>query len=121
MASPTCSISIVGVGQSAVMRKPEVSPVELGLQACIAAIKDAGLQASDIDGVITQQSRFNPQANASPLLAQRLGIQPSYVNEDPTSGEYIRGKLPPTGCCRPGDWRSCGGGPLTCPCMWLRL
>ena len=78
--------SIVGIGESEVVRRSERSSVELGLNAAVAAIRDAGLAASDIDGVISQQARANPQANISPLLAQRLGIQPVYVNDISLSG-----------------------------------
>lgn len=78
--------AIVGIGESEVARRSTATNVELGLRAAVAAIADAGLSNSDIDGVITQQTRSNPQANASPLLAQRLGIQPSYVNDISLSG-----------------------------------
>ncbi len=78
--------AIVGIGETEVSRRSEATSVSLGLQAAIAAIRDAGLSPSDIDGVITQQTRANPQANASPLLAQRLGIRPVYVNDISLSG-----------------------------------
>lgn len=42
---------ISGLGQSDVFRKPQTYPFELAVQACYAAIEDAGLKASDIDGV----------------------------------------------------------------------
>ena len=78
--------AIVGIGETEVSRRSEATSVSLGLQAAIAAIRDAGLSPSDIDGVITQQTRANPQANASPLLAQRLGIRPVHVNDISLSG-----------------------------------
>ncbi|MBD7939965.1 thiolase family protein [Brevundimonas guildfordensis] len=78
--------AIVGIGETEVARRSDLTSVELGLKAAIAAIRDAGLRNSDIDGVITQQTRANPQANASPLLSQRLGIQPAYVNDISLSG-----------------------------------
>jgi len=84
MRIPKCTIA--GIGESEVSRRSEATNVELGLRACVAAVKDAGFRNSDIDGVITQQTRSNPQANASPLLAQRLGIRPSYVNDISLSG-----------------------------------
>lgn len=84
MRVPSCAI--VGIGESEVSRRPAATHVDLGLRAAIAAIQDAGLGNSAIDGVITQQTRFNPQANASPLLAQRLGIRPTYVNDISLSG-----------------------------------
>lgn len=42
--------AITGIGQSAIYRKPTVLPFELAVQACEAAIADAGLEPSDIDG-----------------------------------------------------------------------
>lgn len=80
------SCAIAGIGESEVSRRSERTNVELALGAAVAAIKDAGLAAADIDGVISQQTRANPQANISPLLAQRLGIKPSYVNDISLSG-----------------------------------
>ncbi len=46
-----CAIS--GVGQSAIGRRLGTDPLELTLDACLAAIDDAGLQLADIDGVST--------------------------------------------------------------------
>ncbi|KPM51949.1 hypothetical protein ACG83_30700 [Frankia sp. R43] len=48
----TARTAIVGVGHSAVHRRDEVSLGLLTLDACRAAIADAGLQPSDIDGVV---------------------------------------------------------------------
>lgn len=44
--------AIVGVGHSAVHRRDDVSLGSLARDACLAAIADAGLQPSDIDGVV---------------------------------------------------------------------
>jgi acetyl-CoA acetyltransferase len=46
-----CAIS--GVGQSAIGRRLGIDPLELTLDACLAAVDDAGLVLSDIDGVST--------------------------------------------------------------------
>jgi acetyl-CoA acetyltransferase len=46
-----CAIS--GVGQSAIGRRLGIDPLELTLDACLAAVDDAGLAVSDIDGVST--------------------------------------------------------------------
>lgn len=43
--------AVTGIGQSAIYRKPTVLPFELAVQACEAAIADAGLRPEDIDGV----------------------------------------------------------------------
>ena len=46
-----CAIS--GVGQSAIGRRLGIDPLELTLDACLAAVDDAGLTLADIDGVST--------------------------------------------------------------------
>jgi len=46
-------VAVSGIGQSKIYRKPTVYPFELALDACIAAIEDAGLTRADIDGIAT--------------------------------------------------------------------
>jgi acetyl-CoA acetyltransferase len=45
--------AITGIGQSAVGRRLNRDPLELTLDACIAAIEDAGLSRDEIDGLST--------------------------------------------------------------------
>ncbi len=45
--------AITGIGQSAVGRRLGTDPFELTLDACLAAIADAGLTPADIDGLST--------------------------------------------------------------------
>jgi acetyl-CoA acetyltransferase len=51
LAEKQCAIS--GIGQSAVGRRLGRDPLELTLDACYAAIADAGLTPADIDGLST--------------------------------------------------------------------
>jgi len=44
---------ISGVGQSDIGRRLYRDPLELTLDACLAAIEDAGLTTKDIDGIAT--------------------------------------------------------------------
>jgi len=44
---------ISGIGQSRIGRRLDVSPLELTLDACLAAVDDAGLTVKDIDGLST--------------------------------------------------------------------
>ncbi len=45
--------AITGIGQSSVGRRLDRDPLELTLDACLAAIEDAGLTRDDIDGLAT--------------------------------------------------------------------
>ncbi len=45
--------AVTGIGQSAVGRRLNVDPLRLTLDACLAAIADAGLTRADIDGLAT--------------------------------------------------------------------
>ena len=44
---------LTGIGQSDVGRRLMRDPLELTLDACVAAIEDAGLTRDDIDGLAT--------------------------------------------------------------------
>jgi acetyl-CoA acetyltransferase len=50
---------ISGIGQSAVGRRLGRSDLDLTLEACLAAIDDAGLTREDIDGLVTFPGRVN--------------------------------------------------------------
>jgi acetyl-CoA acetyltransferase len=52
-ARPERDTVISGVGQSAIGRRLYRDPLELTLDACLAAIEDAGLTTADIDGIAT--------------------------------------------------------------------
>jgi acetyl-CoA acetyltransferase len=73
--------AIVGIGESEVGRRSDKSSIALGLQAAVAAIRDAGLEKGRIDGIITGQPRSNPQPNCSAFIADRLGMQPAFIND----------------------------------------
>jgi acetyl-CoA acetyltransferase len=75
----TGQCAIVGIGETVVGKLPDRSALSLRLEASVAAIQDAGLDKRDIDGIIATQMRTNPQPNYSALLAERLGITPTYV------------------------------------------
>jgi acetyl-CoA acetyltransferase len=53
-------VCISGIGQSEIGRRVERDPLELTLDACLAAIEDAGLRARDIDGLSTYPGPTGP-------------------------------------------------------------
>jgi 3-oxoacyl-[acyl-carrier-protein] synthase III len=74
-------LAIVGIGETQVGKLPDRTALSLRLEAAVAALRDAGMDKREIDGVITTQMRSHPQPNYSALLAERLGITPTYVTD----------------------------------------
>ena len=65
-------VAIAGVGYTEFSKDSGVSTLTLGSRAALAALSDAGLAASDLDGVAT----FRVGDSVSPtILAQALGLQ----------------------------------------------
>jgi acetyl-CoA acetyltransferase len=59
--------AITGIGQSPVGRKLNRSALDLTVEASLAAIADAGLKVSDIDGVSTWPGATNSSPGMSPI------------------------------------------------------
>jgi acetyl-CoA acetyltransferase len=80
---PERLVSITGVGQSAVGRPMPLSPLKLTVDACVAAIADAGLTPADIDGLATYPGAHNTGDGYSPIGAVEtvaaLGLQPKWM------------------------------------------
>lgn len=64
-------VAIVGIGSTGFSRANERSSLALGLDAATRAIRDAGLRARDIDGVIAVGE---PGAPSPQLIASSLGL-----------------------------------------------
>jgi acetyl-CoA acetyltransferase len=77
--------AIVGVGESDVGQKLGRSGMSLQLQAITRAIADSGLEKSAIDGVLGRASG-GLAPNFSAVLAERLGIKPTYTSDVALSG-----------------------------------
>lgn len=75
-------VILSGVGQSAVGRRLMVDPISLTVDACLAAIEDAGLSIEDIDGLSTYpgpaQDGFS-EGGLTPI-EDALQIRPTWVN-----------------------------------------
>src|SRR5262249_20323141 len=76
-------VAIVGLGSSKYGRNLEQTPLELGMEAAIKAIKDAGVKKEDIDGVIGGGLRTGWDRDANYLaLIEGLGLNgATYVQQ----------------------------------------
>lgn len=74
---------ISGIGQSAIGRRLGRDPLELTAEACLAAVDDAGLSLTDIDGLTTYPGSSQPGVGFSGAslrdIHDALGIQPNWV------------------------------------------
>jgi acetyl-CoA acetyltransferase len=62
--------AIAGIGATEFSKESGRSELRLAAEACIAAIKDAGLTPSDVDGLVT----FAADGNSEIAVARELGI-----------------------------------------------
>ena len=69
---------IVGVGESDIGKLPHMSGLGLNAQAARRAIKDAGIKPSEIDGLLTAYSFTEPYFMLGSVLAEYLGLAPTY-------------------------------------------
>jgi acetyl-CoA acetyltransferase len=53
MESPERNVAVTGIGQSDIGRRLDRDPMSLTIDACLAAIEDAGLTRDEIDGLST--------------------------------------------------------------------
>lgn len=74
---------ITGAAQSEVGRPSSRSALQLTADACLAAIADAGLKVSDIDGIATYPGKSSEGGGIAPVgtaeAAAVLGIQPRWI------------------------------------------
>lgn len=76
-------VAITGVGRSAIGRRLRVDPLSLTVDACLAAVADAGLSLDDIDGLSTYPGGGDlggmSEGGIMPV-EQALRIRPTWVN-----------------------------------------
>lgn len=71
--------AVSGIGMTDISRRSGVSPLQLALAASRSAIQDAGLDVSDIDGVLCYHMADSAPVNA---VAEHLGLPPEiWTNE----------------------------------------
>ena len=69
-------VAIVGVGESDIGKVPHLSGLGLNAQASKRALDDAGLDVSDIDGLLTAYSFTEPYTMLGSSLCEYLGLRP---------------------------------------------
>ena len=77
---------IVGVGESDIGRVPHMTGLGLNAQAARRAIADAGISHRDIDGLLTAYSFTEPYFMLGSVLAEYLGLSPTYASSIITGG-----------------------------------
>jgi acetyl-CoA acetyltransferase len=75
----TPSAVIVGVGESPVGRVPDLDALGLQRRAALSAVHDAGLELSDVDGLLTTPVRVENWAMPCGVVAEGLGLHPRYL------------------------------------------
>lgn len=77
-------VAITGLGMSDVGRRLMRPPISLTVEACRAAVADAGLELSDIDGLATWPGALGGGGGITeggvPVLEEALGIHPTWHN-----------------------------------------
>lgn len=74
-------VAIVGLGSTGFSREGGASPLEMALRAATEAIRDAGLTAADIDGIVATNE---PAADGPEVIAAALGITEATHHTKPT-------------------------------------
>jgi acetyl-CoA acetyltransferase/uncharacterized OB-fold protein len=76
-------VALTGVGQSRVGRRLMVDPLSLTVDACLAAVADAGLDLDEIDGLSTYPGRAGTpgftEGGIAPLT-EALQLRPTWIN-----------------------------------------
>lgn len=71
-------VAIVGAADTAVGVVPGRTPMELCVEAALAAIEDAGLRKDDVDGLLTCNAMAQPLMYHAEAMAEYLQIFPRY-------------------------------------------
>ena len=73
-------ISVVGVGESRIGKVPDSTGLGLTAEAAKNAIEDAGIDKSEIDGLLTAYSFTEPYFMLGSVMCEYLGIKPRYCS-----------------------------------------
>ncbi|MET9491233.1 OB-fold domain-containing protein [Nocardia sp. NPDC006630] len=85
-------VALTGVGQSQVGRRLMIDPISLTVDACLAAVADAGLELDEIDGLSTYPGAGAPGGlgeGGITALTEALQLRPTWVN----GGREVPGQI----------------------------
>jgi acetyl-CoA acetyltransferase/uncharacterized OB-fold protein len=73
---------ISGIGRSAMGRRLMVDPLKLTMDACLAAVADAGLELGDIDGLSTYpgEAPMGMSEGGVTAVEEALRLKPTWIN-----------------------------------------
>ena len=80
MSGHRLPVAIAGIGESKLGRVPDRTALQLQTDATVAALEDAGLALSDIDGVLTTPVRVDHWGMPCGVVASHLGIRPKFLS-----------------------------------------
>ena len=80
MSTNLLPIAIAGIGESRVGRVPNRTALQLQTDAATAALEDAGLKLSDIDGLLTTPVRVESWGMPCGVVANHFGIRPKFLS-----------------------------------------
>jgi acetyl-CoA acetyltransferase len=72
------STAVVGAADTRVGKIPEMGPTELCVEAALLALRDAGIDKSQVDGLVTCNSMARPHMYHAEMIAEYMQIFPSY-------------------------------------------
>src|SRR3972149_7341531 len=94
---------IIGLGETQVESLPGFTPWEIQAEAVRRAVRDAGLEKGDVDGLINSPPYSRPHQMFSLEMSEYLGLQPKVSltmdigGAAPPPTEGGRARPPPTG------------------------
>lgn len=71
--------AITGISSTRVGERPGTSCMSLHAEAALAAVRDAGLALSDIDGVLCAYSFTEPHLMLSSVFCEHFGLRPKFT------------------------------------------
>ena len=73
--------AIVGIGETQVGKRPEATTNSLHLEAIKVCLEDAEIQASQVDGLLTNQPLNDSHRSYAVKLAHMAGIDPNFATD----------------------------------------